>query len=88
MFGAVRTGIRVYSARIRESRPRFLAQTQSFYCLANSSAEQDELAQLMADGKLKLPIEDSFDFSEAGVHALFAKQDGGKSVGKNVLLFK
>lgn len=42
----------------------------------------------MADGKLKLPIEDSFDFSEAGVHALFAKQDGGKSVGKNVLLFK
>ena len=55
------------------------------YGLTNDPGVQNELADLLAQGDLTLPIEDIFDFTTKGVTALLQKQQSGKSVGKNVL---
>jgi NADPH:quinone reductase-like Zn-dependent oxidoreductase len=59
----------------------------SFFCLSNEPAVQDELAELIASKQLKVSIEDRFPFTQDGVRQLFKKQDGGKSMGKNLLTF-
>ena len=57
----------------------------AYYCLANDPIVQDELAGLLEQGKLKLPVEDVFPFTHEGITDLLQKQVGGKSIGKNVL---
>merc|ERR1719313_1002715 len=58
----------------------------AFMCLKNDPKQQDELVQLMADKKLTLDVEETFPFTSEGVQAAFAKQKGGKSKGKNVIV--
>jgi len=58
----------------------------SFFVLSNDVVHQYEIAQMLADKKIELPIEESFPFSEEGVKAAFAKQIAGKSKGKNVVI--
>lgn len=60
-------------------------QFAAFYCLCHNLAVQDELARLLADGSLKVPIEGRYPFTQEGLSAIFQKQEGGKSLGKNVL---
>merc|ERR1712227_488184 len=62
------------------------AHQPAFTCLKNDAKQQDELAQLMADKKLTLGVEETFPFTSEGVQASFAKQKGGKSKGKNVIV--
>jgi NADPH2:quinone reductase len=57
----------------------------SHFGLANDSKIQDEMASLLEDGKLRLPIDAEFPFTREGVTALLRKQQGGKSIGKNIL---
>ena len=57
----------------------------AFFCLLNKPADQDTLAQLLADGKLKLPIDEEFPFTREGVVGVLKKQAGKKSLGKNVV---
>jgi hypothetical protein len=57
----------------------------SFFCLSNNKEVQDALAGAIAAGQLVVPIEEEFPFTSEGVSALFAKQEGGKSKGKNIL---
>jgi NADPH2:quinone reductase len=57
----------------------------SYYCLANDPEVQDELAALLEQGKLNLPVEDEFPFTKDGIVELLQKQRAGKSIGKNVL---
>lgn len=59
----------------------------SFYCLSNDVAHQYEIAQMLADNKIQLPIEETFPFTHDGVQAAFTKQKSGKSKGKNVVKF-
>lgn len=57
----------------------------AFMCLANDPAIQDEIAASIVSGAIKVPIDSEFAFDEAGVKSMFAKQDSGTSLGKNVL---
>jgi len=58
----------------------------AMYALSNDSKTQDELVRLLGDKKLKLDVEETFPFTSEGVQAAFAKQKGGKSKGKNVIV--
>jgi len=55
------------------------------YCLVNDPAVQDELATLIEQGKLSLPVEE-FPFTHDGIGSLLEKQQSGKSIGKNVVM--
>ena len=55
------------------------------YCLINSPSDQDELAALVEQGKLDVPIDEEFPFTHEGITELIEKQQSGKSMGKNVL---
>jgi NADPH:quinone reductase-like Zn-dependent oxidoreductase len=57
----------------------------SHFGLANDPNVQDELATLLEQGKLTLPIEDRFPFTREGLIALLEKQQRGRSIGKNVV---
>merc|ERR1712146_775771 len=57
----------------------------AFMALSNDKAVQDEVAALLAAGSVKLAVDEVFDFTLEGVRAMFAKQDSGKSIGKNLL---
>lgn len=59
----------------------------AWYCLKNNVFDQDYLMALMLEGKLQLPVEECFPFSMDGIQQAFAKQAGGKSMGKNIILF-
>eukprot|EP00656_Telonema_subtile_P022375 TRINITY_DN234_c0_g1_i1.p1 TRINITY_DN234_c0_g1~~TRINITY_DN234_c0_g1_i1.p1 ORF type:complete len:357 (+),score=106.47 TRINITY_DN234_c0_g1_i1:132-1202(+) len=59
----------------------------SFQCLTNDVAQQDKLAGMLADKSLKINVESTFAFSKEGIDAAFAAQAGGKSMGKNVVVF-
>jgi len=59
----------------------------AFRVLHNDVKVQDELASLLVSGKLKLPIDGCFDFSLDGVKGVWAKSQGGKSLGKSVIKF-
>ncbi len=56
------------------------------YPAHHSKENQDELADLIAQGKLKVPIDSTFSFANEGIAQLFEKTLGGKSLGKNLLL--
>ncbi len=57
----------------------------SRFTMSNDPAVQDELVRLVAEGKLKVSIDESFPFSQQGVWDIFAKVSAGKSLGKNIL---
>ena len=63
--------------------PRFTFA--AFFGAHNDAADQTTLINLVAEGKLKVPIEDVFPFTQEGVTAIFNKVKAGKSLGKNVL---
>jgi NADPH:quinone reductase-like Zn-dependent oxidoreductase len=58
----------------------------SFYNFRPDPPRHADLLQLLATGKLKIPIDREFAFSEAGVRALIRYQQKGASLGKNLLL--
>jgi|EP01040_Poterioochromonas_malhamensis_P008599 NADPH:quinone reductase-like Zn-dependent oxidoreductase len=58
----------------------------AFYGARQSTSNQDELAELVVQGKLKIPIEATFPFTNEGIIQLFEKTQGGKSLGKNLLI--
>jgi len=51
-----------------------------------NSTFQNEIAKLISEGKLTLPIETTFPFTKDGVVAMLTKVSGGKSLGKQVLV--
>jgi len=57
----------------------------SLFCLINSATVQDELIAKLADGTLKITLDESFPFTSEGVHNLFNKVATGASTGKNLL---
>jgi NADPH:quinone reductase-like Zn-dependent oxidoreductase len=57
----------------------------SIYTLSNSAAVQDELASMIAAGKLSVSVNEEFPFTQEGVQALIRKVDSGASTGKNIL---
>jgi len=56
------------------------------FSVRQNTAAQDELVQLVLEGKIKIPIDEKFPFSKEGVIALLHKIESGKSVGKNLLV--
>jgi len=60
----------------------------AFMCLAADNKVLAEILALMADKKVRVPVDETFPFTAEGVAALFAKQEAGKSLGKNVLAIK
>ena len=50
-----------------------------------SSSIQDDVIRCVAEGSLRIPVDEEFPFTHEGVTALFLKVAGGKSLGKNVL---
>ena len=59
----------------------------AFYCLCNEKADQDELADMVAKGTLKVLIDKSVRFNEKEVRELVEYQRNGQSTGKNVIVF-
>jgi len=57
----------------------------SNYLLHHSAEQLKIIAEDLVTGKLKLPIDEVFPFTEEGVLALYRKQDALKSNGKNIL---
>jgi len=57
----------------------------ALFCLTNSTGVQDELAQKVAAGTLKITIDETFPFTTEGVHNLIKKVETGASTGKNLL---
>ncbi|CAM9130185.1 unnamed protein product [Ectocarpus fasciculatus] len=57
----------------------------SYYVLVQNTATQDELAGMVASGALKVKIDKTFPFTEAGVHEMLAHIESGASIGKNVI---
>jgi NADPH:quinone reductase-like Zn-dependent oxidoreductase len=57
----------------------------SIYTLSNSAAAQDELAGMIAAGKLTVSVNEEFPFTQEGVVALIRKVESGASTGKNIL---
>jgi NADPH:quinone reductase-like Zn-dependent oxidoreductase len=57
----------------------------SFFCLSNSSAVQDKLAADLVDGKVKVDIDKTFEFSKDGAVEMMKYIESGKGRGKNVM---
>jgi NADPH:quinone reductase-like Zn-dependent oxidoreductase len=57
----------------------------AMFCLSNQPTVQDDLANKIADGSLKVVIEKSFPFTNDGIVELLNQMEGGTSMGKNVL---
>jgi len=57
-----------------------------FMSAKQNSTTQTEIAKLIAEGKLTMPIENVFPFTKEGVVAMLDKISGGKSLGKQVLV--
>eukprot|EP00956_Cyclotella_meneghiniana_P034046 scaffold101184_cov68-Cyclotella_meneghiniana.AAC.7 len=57
----------------------------SFFCLTNSSAVQDKLAADLVNGKLKVDIDKTFEFSKDGAVEMMKYIESGKGRGKNVM---
>ena len=47
----------------------------------------DEIAQLIVENKLKISIDEVFDFTKEGVVKIFEKIESGKSIGKSLVRF-
>jgi len=63
--------------------PRFAFA--AFFGGFQEAAHQDAVIKLVAEGKLRVHIEDVFPFTQEGVRAIFEKVKSGKSLGKNVI---
>eukprot|EP00603_Paraphysomonas_imperforata_P008685 CAMPEP_0114429646 /NCGR_PEP_ID=MMETSP0103-20121206/9604_1 /TAXON_ID=37642 ORGANISM="Paraphysomonas imperforata, Strain PA2" /NCGR_SAMPLE_ID=MMETSP0103 /ASSEMBLY_ACC=CAM_ASM_000201 /LENGTH=337 /DNA_ID=CAMNT_0001599011 /DNA_START=59 /DNA_END=1072 /DNA_ORIENTATION=- len=92
--GGVFVSIASFDAGIDPSAHAPRLSFGAFYCLKNSPAVQDELAGMIANGKLKVCIDKSFPFNggegdaqASGARELLAYQEGGTSCGKNLLTF-
>ena len=59
----------------------------AMYVLRNDPKHQDEVAAMLADGRLRLLIDKQLNFGEDAVRDLYRYQEGGKSCGKNVIVF-
>jgi len=59
--------------------------TDYFFLLDNKAEVQDKVAQLLAQGKITLPISSEFDLTTEGVQAALQAQVKGKSMGKNII---
>jgi len=57
----------------------------AWMCNWNDSKIQDKLIGLMAQGKLKMPIERMYEFTREGVLAMLERSEEGESLGKGVL---
>eukprot|EP01040_Poterioochromonas_malhamensis_P014879 gene14879-16557_t len=58
----------------------------AFYGSHQDTTHQDYIADLVAKGKIQVPIEARFPFTEAGVIEGLQKVLSGKSLGKNLLI--
>jgi NADPH:quinone reductase-like Zn-dependent oxidoreductase len=58
----------------------------AFYPAHQDTANQDFIADLVVKGKLRIPVESRFPFTQEGVTDLLQKMLGGKSLGKNLLI--
>ena len=56
----------------------------SNYCLHHSAEQLKIIADSIVAGKLFVDIDEVFPFDQAGVNAIYKKQSGGKSNGKNI----
>ena len=63
--------------------PRF--SFAGFFAAQQMTSSSNEMMALVSEGKLIIPIEQTFPFTQKGVHDIFAKIHSGKSMGKNVL---
>jgi 2-desacetyl-2-hydroxyethyl bacteriochlorophyllide A dehydrogenase len=54
-------------------------------CFKQNTASQNQIAEWIAAGKVRLPIDETFPFTQDGITNLLNKVAGGKSVGKNVV---
>jgi NADPH:quinone reductase-like Zn-dependent oxidoreductase len=54
-------------------------------CLSNDPAIQNDLMKLIVEGKLKVPIDQAYPFTQEGVLQAFEKVDSKKSLGKNII---
>lgn len=59
----------------------------AMYVLRNDPKHQDEVAAMLVDGSLRLSIDKKLSFGEDAVRDLYRYQEGGKSCGKNVIVF-
>ena len=58
----------------------------AFYCLCNKPTAQDEIAQSLANGTLKIPlVEPSYAFTEEGAKDMLLAQAKGAHTGKLVM---
>lgn len=57
----------------------------SAMCFTQDSAAQDQIAEWIADGEVRVVIDERFPFTHDGIVEIFRKITSGKSVGKNVL---
>lgn len=56
----------------------------SNFILHHSAEQLSVIARMLADGSLRVPIDESFEFSQQGAVDMYRKQAAGKSTGKNV----
>lgn len=57
----------------------------SAMCLTQDSAVQDQIAQWISDGDVRVVIDERFSFTQEGITGIFNKVASGKSTGKNIL---
>lgn len=55
------------------------------FVLHHSGEQLKTIADMIVAGTVKVPMDETFSFDEAGLLALYRKQDSGKSNGKNIL---
>jgi len=56
------------------------------FSASQNSDSQFEIAKLVSEGKLTIPIDGVFPFTKEGVKTMLEKISGGKSLGKSVLV--
>jgi NADPH:quinone reductase-like Zn-dependent oxidoreductase len=54
-------------------------------CFLQNTHTQDEIAQWIEQGKLKIFFDGEYDLTTEGARGLYSKIAGGKSIGKNIL---
>lgn len=57
----------------------------AFFCLYNSPEVQDKLAADVVKGKIKIDLDQTYEFSKAGAVEMLRHIESGKSQGKNVM---
>jgi len=57
----------------------------SYFCFSQDRRIQDELINMLANGKLTLPIDRQFPFTNEGLREMLRYQKSGDAMGKNLL---